>query len=303
MNEFQAIVTQRMIEEKYSQKHVDGKLRALFEESQELMDKVAEGVALLEDYTNKDYYTSKNARVAQLKSLDLTELVFNIFIGIAYFTKPELVTSASAQLATRLRFSDKVASITTVAEILAVLAATDVFDIFKEHRQGSLMIVSNVSLGEELTKFIEGTRYLPPMVCPPLELTSNYSSGYLTHKDGLVLGKGNQHAGDLCLDVLNKMNSVALSLNVDFISKVEEEPTYELDNQLKQEGWNTFKKQSYDTYGLLAGAGNCFYLTHKVDMRGRIYSQGYFVNTEGVGHKKACVDLFHKELITGVPTN
>jgi hypothetical protein len=161
------------------------------------------------------------------------------------------------------------------------------------------MVQSCINFDEELMKFIQNSRYLPPMVCLPLELTDNYSSGYLTHKDGLVLGKANNHSGDLCLDVLNTMNRVALSLNTDFISKVEEEPTFELVTTEQMHQWNIFKRQSYATYLTLAKNGNCFYLTHKVDMRGRIYSQGYHVNTEGVGHKKAMVELANKEQVTG----
>jgi DNA-directed RNA polymerase len=44
-----------------------------------------------------------------------------------------------------------------------------------------------------------------------------------------------------------------------------------------------------------------FHLTHKVDKRGRIYSQGYHVNTQGAAFKKAMIELAKEELIEGVP--
>ena len=166
----------------------------------------------------------------------------------------------------------------------------------------SLMVVSRIPLSEELIKYIENSQYLPPMVCEPLPLTHNYSSGYLTHNDSLILGTGNHHDGDLCLDVLNTMNRVALKLDLDFLSTVEEEPTFDLDTQDKVDQWAQFKEQSYMFYDLMNQNGNRLYLTHKVDKRGRIYSCGYHINTQGSSFKKASLELANEELVEGVPT-
>jgi len=51
----------------------------------------------------------------------------------------------------------------------------------------------------------------------------------------------------------------------------------------------------------MVSQGNEFYLTNKVDKRGRIYSQGYHINTQGTSFKKAMIDLAHEELVTGMP--
>jgi len=166
----------------------------------------------------------------------------------------------------------------------------------------SLMVVSCIPLSEELIKYIENSQYLPPMVCEPLPLTHNYSSGYLTHNDSLILGTGNHHGGDLCLDVLNTMNSVALKLDLDFLSTVEEEPTFDLDTQDKADQWAQFKEQSYMFYDLMHQNGNRLYLTHKVDKRGRIYACGYHISTQGTAFKKASLELANEELVEGVPT-
>lgn len=297
----QQVISQEMIENGYNRKHIDAKIRQEIMESPELMAAIAQGVILVQGYLSQSYYKSKDARIAQLKGLDLEDLVFDIIVGVSYFQRPELMASAAAQLASRLHFDDKVEAITTVSELLAVICETDCYHITKDSVQASLMIQSCITFSDELMQFIDRSRYLPPMVCVPLELKNNYDSGYLTHKDGLVLGKGNNHDGDLCLDVLNTMNQVALSLNTEFISKVEEIPTFDMVTPEQIEQWDHFKTQSYATYRMMTAAGNKFFLTHKVDMRGRIYSQGYHINTEGVAHKKAMVELHHKELVTGVP--
>lgn len=295
------IILQELNEERFNRKHIDVKIRTEIEASALMMAKVSQGVDLVNAYINGKYYESKMKRVAQLNGMDIQAVVMDIFVGIAYSLKPDLFTSVSAQMASRLKFNDQTAAITTVAELMAVLCQTDAFDITKEMKMSSLMVVSCIPLSDELIKFIENSQYLPPMVCEPLPLTHNYSSGYLTHNDSLILGSGNHHDGDICLDTLNTMSQVALQLDIDFLSKVEEEPTFELDSQDKVDQWNRFKKQSYGFYTLMADQGNQFYLNHKVDKRGRAYAHGYHITTQGTAFKKAMLEFATEEVVEGIP--
>lgn len=288
-------------ERRFNRRHIDKYIRMTLEENPNSMAKHAEGVERIRDWLSQTYYASKQARLDQLKGLDLEALVMDLFVGIAYVQREELFTSVSAQLAGRLGFSDKAESIQTVAELLAVLCQTDAFDICKASRSASLVIVNRLELTDRLRGFIADSQYLPPMVCEPETLTHNHSSGYLTHNDSLLLGKGNHHDGDLCLDVLNTQNKVALKLCVEFLCTVEEQPTFELDSAEKIDQWGEYKRQSYQLYHLLVTQGNRFWLTHKVDKRGRIYAQGYHVTSQGSAFKKASIELAHEELVTGVP--
>jgi hypothetical protein len=301
METMRQIVLQEMNEQRYNRKHIDAKIKAAIEGNFEMQAKLVQGVELVKKYMTGQYYESKMKRIAQLENLDIEALVMEIFVGISYSQKPELFTSVSAQVASRLQFSDRTEAITTVAELLAVLCLTDAFDITKANKSASLMVVSRIPLPYNLLQFILNSQYLPPMVCEPLELTHNYSSGYLTHNDSLILGTGNHHDGDICLDVLNTMNKVALKLDQDFLCTVEEEPTFELKDQDQTDQWNHFKKQSYTFYSLMAQQGNQFYLTHKVDKRGRIYAMGYHITTQGTAFKKASIELAHEEIVTGAP--
>lgn len=295
------IVLQELNEQRFNRKHIDVKIRTEIEASPVMVAKLEQGVELVDTYIKGKYYDSKMERVAQLIGMDIPALVMDLFVGIAYSLKPDLFTSVSAQMASRLKFSEQTAAITTVAELMAVLCQTDAFDITKENKMASLMVVSRIPLSDSLTKFIENSQYLPPMVCEPLELTHNYSSGYLTHNDSLILGSGNHHDGDICLDTLNTMNQVALKLDTDFLCKVEEEPTFELDSQEKVDQWKRFKKQSTEFYVLMAEQGNQFYLNHKVDKRGRAYCHGYHISTQGAAFKKAMLEFSQEELVDGVP--
>lgn len=303
METMRNIILQEMNEERFNRKHIDVKIRTAIEGNPEMVAKIEHGSALVQEYLATTYsYASKNRRIAQLANMDVSAMVMDIFVGIAYSQRPELFTSVSAQMAARLKFSDRTDAITTVAELMAVLCLTDAFDILKPNKQASLMVVSRIPLSDNLKSFIENSQYLPPMVCEPLELTHNYSSGYLTHNDSLILGSGNHHDGDICLDTLNLMNKVALKLDTQFLCKAEEDPTFDLDTQDKEDAWRRFKTQSYMFYSLMEQQDNRFYFTHKVDKRGRAYSQGYHLNPQGSSFKKAMLELADEELIEGVPT-
>ena len=295
------VIAQEIIEQTYSRKHIDAKIRKAIMDNPDMAAKLEQGVSLVNEWMHGTYYASKMARLEQLQALDIPELVMDIFTGVAYILKPELFTSVSAQLASRLGFNDTATAILTVAEVLAVLCQTDVFDITKEQRQSSLMVVSLIPLPDALTKYMAISQYLPPMVCEPLEVTHNFSSGYLTHNDTLILGSGNHHDGDICLDVINKVNKIPLKLCTQFLSTVEEEPSFELDSQDKITQWNEFKIQSYEFYVLMVQQGNRFYFTNKVDKRGRLYCQGYHLSSQGTAFKKAMLEFAEEEIVSGVP--
>lgn len=300
MDNILQIVRQEAVEKKYSKKHIDAAIRNYILSDEILGKKIIQGVKLVNAYMSKTYYPTKNLRILQLQAMDIEQLVIDIYVGVAYCVYPELFTSVSAKIAGRLNYNDKPDAIKTTAELLAVLCETDVFDIEKPSKYASLHVVSRLGLPQELIVYIENTEYLPPMLCEPLEITDNYSNGYLTFNDSMILGKGNHHSGNLCLDVINKMNKVCLKLDTAFLSSVEEEPTFALDTQEKLDQWLVFKKQSYSFYLLLAQQANEFYLTHKVDKRGRVYAQGYHCNTQGTAFKKACIELANEELVEGV---
>lgn len=288
-------------EQTYSRQHIDGYIKDEILDNPDMLEKIQMGIHLLEEWFEGDFHESKISRIAQVRETDLEILVINIFVGITYCQIPELFTSVSAQLASRLKFSDKASSIKTIGEILAVLCNTDAFDIIKASREASLVIQSKIPVSEKLLKYIHNSKYLPPMVCEPKELKSNYQSAYLTQKDSLILGSGNHHTGDICLDVLNAKNKVALKLDEEFLSSVEEEPTFEIDTVEKHHNWYKFKNDSYHFYRLMIRQGNEFHLTHKVDKRGRIYAQGYHITTQGSAFKKAMIELAEEEIVDGAP--
>jgi hypothetical protein len=294
---------QRSNEYLYCRKHINTYLDQAIRQDPDSEAKVVRGIQLLSDWLEGQYHLSKMARLAQLDALHLEQMVRDIFIGICYCQTPELFVSVTAQLASKVGFDDHRDSILTMAEMVAVLCETDAFDIIKGNQEDSLLIQCNLKLPHELMDAITRSVYVPPMVCEPKEVTNNFESPYLTFNDCQILGRGNAHTGDICLDVINLQNSIPLKLAVDFLSTVEEEPSAELDSLEKKREWAEFKRQSYALYTHLVQQGNKIYLTHKVDKRGRLYAQGYHINSQGSAFKKAMLELHQEEIVNGIRPN
>ena len=159
---------------------------------------------------------------------------------------------------------------------------------------------------EQTHKLVRQYQYLPPMIVPPLKVCENRGSGYLTIRtDSLVL-KNNHHEGDLGLDSINRFNNIALSINTDVVKGIRNQ-WKSLDKPKEDETWDDFQKrvkafERYErdamfTIALMVEMGNCFYLTHKTDKRGRTYAQGYHIQYQGNTWSKAIVELAEKELV------
>jgi len=161
------------------------------------------------------------------------------------------------------------------------------------------MVKANFSLEEKTKQFIANTKYLPPMLVPPREITSNRSCGYLTKTESVILGKMNHHDKPLALDVLNISNNIALSLDRSML-RFHEKSKKPLDSLEKIDNHRRMVNSSKVVYKELIEQGNKFFLTWRPDKRGRVYSQGYHVNLQSTSYKKALINLHEKHLITGV---
>lgn len=322
---------QERIEYKFSKSNIKKFILDDVLETPVIMEKVNQGVELLkawiaggyrdpqyDDNKKKQaYYDKKEERLRQLVGHDLEDIIMDVLAVVLPLEKPMLFTSVVGQLVGTLGYTSKLEGTKTIAEILAVLCETDLFDIGRNN-SGSLTIKSCFVMDEKLKAFIAQTQYLPPMICAPRIVKKNWDSGYLTRKESLIL-KDNHHDQNICLDSINKFNQVELSLDLNLLKTYNEPPT-DFDTKEKREewqalhpgecwqtelqeriaAWDRMVRDSYRVYLDLAKQGNKFWLTHKVDKRGRTYAQGYHVSTQGSAFKKAIVNLNKKELITGV---
>ena len=253
----------------------------------------------LREYISQSYWDSKNERLQAINK-DLTKVILNILtqtvlIASDYVPLLSICSSVSFGLG---RYHD----IQTCADVLWLINQTDLIliDIVNDTRY----IQSNMELPDELVNRLTLMCVLPPMLVKPRTLRHNKSCGYLTiNKDSLILGdKENYHDECISLDVLNTLNSQALCLDLDICYKFQKEFKSEFDKDtdeyLNQRKTYERAKEQFEYFRDVIQDKTIFF-THKVDKRGRIYSQGYQFNTQGSSYEKACINLKTKEFVEG----
>lgn len=315
MNRYRYLL-QEKIEKTFSKKFITAAAVDDLLTCESIVNKLNRGIEYVNSWLNKDHDIDRELRLLAVRELDIKELVMQVVACISLeCQKPMKMVSVASLCARHLNMSDKVEAIHTMAEIIAVLGETDLFDN-KKTREGWI-VISRVELDSEVTQYADNALYLPPLIIKPRKVRHNRDSGYITQRgESLILGfYENHHDDNICLDVLNTLNSNEYELDTDFINQYEEQwHREELSQQEYEElshadreiynmdakTWKKFQEQGKFFQHLMIHHGNSFYLCNKVDKRGRIYSSGYHVNVQGSSFKKAMVNFKHREIPTGL---
>jgi hypothetical protein len=315
MNRYRYLL-QEKIEKTFSKKFITAAAVDDLLTCESIVNKLNRGIEYVNSWLNKDHDIDRELRLLAVRELDIKELVMQVVACISLeCQKPMKLVSVASLCARHLNMSDKVEAIHTMAEIIAVLGETDLFDN-KKTREGWI-VLSRVELDSEVTQYADNALYLPPLIIKPRKVRSNRDSGYITQRgESLILGfYENHHDDNICLDVLNILNSNEYELDTDFINQYEEQwHREELSQQeyeelshadreiynMDEKNWKKFQEQGKFFQALMIHHGNSFYLCNKVDKRGRIYSSGYHVNVQGSSFKKAMVNFKHREIPTGL---
>jgi len=159
----------------------------------------------------------------------------------------------------------------------------------------------------EIQEKLKLYQYPLPMITKPKVVKDNLSTGYETVK-GLIVLNGSKYFldKDMCLDHINRSNSVPLELNMECIYS--DEGKYVKPNRKPGEDFMDYSKRlkqssvfydtSVDVMIALRKLSKQLYLTYKYDRRGRTYCSGYHVSTQGTDYNKAVLEFAHKEIIT-----
>lgn len=191
----------------------------------------------------------------------------------------------------------------TVADKLLLLCDVDYIDF---HEMTEKFTVK-YDVSEDVQKMLDRYQYPLPMVTKPNPVVKNYDTGYETIKGSAILnGSAYFDDKDICLDHLNRANSVALAIDIRTFHSEEGKylrPTRKpgedfIEFRKRQKQSDTFYATSVDVMESLVQLSDELYLTHKFDRRGRCYASGYHVNSQGTDYNKAVLKLAKKELIT-----
>lgn len=191
-----------------------------------------------------------------------------------------------------------------VADMLIRAAENDLVDYNPAYEQ----FIIKWTPEPKVYALIEQYQFLPPMIVPPLQVTSNRGRGHLTYREDSLILKKNHHEGDICLDVINIKNQIACQINVDVVKSIRNSwknlnkckpgETYE-DFQKRVDAFERFEKLTMKDMALMVNNDNEFYFPHAYDKRGRSYCSGYTINYQGNDYQKAVVEFKHEELVEG----
>ena len=287
---------QEQIEELFSKKHRKNIVLAELLEANGFNELLMDSVYRVQQYLQQE--TDSEIKKARLEEVwnqyqdtdDLIDMIEHMY-ALMFEQRGRIPLVSLANMMSGWLRLPKQYGIQTMAEIMVVLAELDFYDI--DFHKGQLSFKPKYTVSEETRIRLNQLMYLPPMISEPKVITKNKDNYHFTlSPESMILGgKENHHDGEICLDILNRLSQQELVIDQEFVE--ENKPT-------KPEGmvvddWDMYVNQ-LDFVNELLG-NNTIYLTHKVDKRGRVYSCGYHVDTQGDDYHKACIELANKHII------
>ena len=289
-------IEQVVAEDVYSRKNIRKYIQEAIEQS------VTEDLKpLFENYVQKvtDWmmtpgsYESIEREKQHIRSIEPNDIVIEIFVAVLPCTQPTPIQEVATKLLKILNFDDVFTGIKMAANLLGVCSDSKLYMVYGD----PLRIKSNFELSDQIKQIIEKTQYLNPMLCPPNNWESNVGGGYITSCDSIVLKKYNRHNKPQALDALNTVQQIEWELDDVMVNYIEK-PNTEPETKEQIEAATLLSNKSLNVYQEMMDTGNSFYFVWRYDFRGRMYSQGYYINLQSTSYKKAILNFKKKELIT-----
>lgn len=282
-------------EEKYSRRNIQKWIKDVIMQEETLVYAMAMAHQTITEYMLEDYYPTKVTRYRTFNEYnDLEPIMLEVMIEVLKAPNGTIIFQQIAgRVAQFVNNMDYIDAIKTVSDIMGLMCHADLFDVIQPALadEGVLTIQSKLSLDEAMLQKIANTKYLPPMLVPPSDVSSNKGNQYLTFKTSLVKKSYNFHNDYLAYDVINILQSYELSLDEFVVHQEIESSKTELDTQEKKDNFNRMVLASKATYLEILDAGNKFYEPWSYDKRGRSYMDGYHINYQSSQYKKALINI------------
>ncbi len=217
----------------------------------------------IDTWREDDFYPMKQELVDRLPCTQ--DIVVELMLTMVSKHHEHLIQGSAVELGSRLGYRDTIESAKIGSSILSICHGT-LFDIML--RPDGIWLQPLLSIDMELRRKLKELTYLPPNLVAP-SWTSNHG-GWAWEKKSVILGKGNHHNETQALDVLNKLQSVAWTIDTEVL--VSEQHHNQTHNEMEIVGHYV---------------GEQMYFTHQFDKRGRIYSSGYQINPQADEYQKA----------------
>lgn len=248
-------------------------------------------------YLTTPYEGDKERNVEQIRHMAPEEIVLEILANTITLTEPGSIQQIVSALSVTLGYEDMADGVPIATELL--VESSKVFLVFilpPGKGRGSPTVKPRFTASPATFEYIEKTRYLDPLVCPPQPWKTNTDGGYITTKTSVILGRHTHHDMPQALDVLNILQEIEWKLNKDVLNEPEI-PTKPLETKDQMVGHILMQTVSKAVYKLFKGKS--FWLKWGYDKRGRAYSFGYYINIQSSSYKKALMDFAEEEIIDG----
>ena len=237
-------------------------------------------------------YESKDFRKITIAAKGVDTVITEVFIAVLSCTGVTPIQAVVAKIEPHLGFDDPFVGVKAAAEILGVCWDKQLYKVYND----PLRIEPILRLPQEVREYIANTKYMNPMLCEPNEWSTNFAGGYLTICEHVILGRHNNHQEKQALDALNIVQAIEWELCPIAVNYIEK-PKHVLDTDEKIVAWQQHINMSTTVYQQMMDADNSFWFPWKYDFRGRMYSQGHYINLQSTGYKKSLLNFKHKELI------
>lgn len=297
---------QEIQEDTYSRTNRRAWILKEIKNSQEVLDLIETVRNAVEQWIDGPCYKSLQAIKNELSCVPIkdfiTETITDMFICVVGENRPKTIQQVVGTGSRALEeiLQDPLAQAKCASEILGFMCQFDLIDIDTATYGDTeySMVSTAFELPDKVINRIEQTKYMPPMIAQPKRVKRNKDFVHYTFEERMILGdRHNYHEDNISLDVINTQNQIPLKLD-QYVLATTEESTSPLDNPQKIANFALVQQASRTVYNSIMAEGNVFWNTHAWDMRGRLYSRGYYVHIQSTEYKKALINFEYQEEIS-----
>lgn len=246
-------------------------------DEREVIPELDKCIHLINNWLCMNHYESKQLRLEEWNPTKVDAYSILCHILINCLIHREMTYQAMiGSIANDIRCNEQLDRIKTAAEVIALAYQCDLIVITK--RSDTMFITTEFELDEDIPEF---DKHQPE------------NQPYADMSNQILGCRFKQHKKDTCLNHINTMNAVPLTLEWRVINELQDKPKKE--ETEAEEAWQDFVRRSQETYQNIGT--DTFYLRHAYDTRGRTYCEGYYVTYQGNDFKKGIITLANKELI------
>lgn len=283
------------IEERYSRRNIRSWIKEELMSDESMVYALSVAYDSIQEYLLGDYYPSKNRRYITFREYnDIEPIMMEVMVEVLQAREGRSIFQQIAgKVSSYVKGMDYLDAVKTVSDIMGLMCHANLFDVIQPAmaEEGVLIIQSDLTLDDAMFQRIANTKYLPPMLVKPAEISTNIGFQYLSFPTSLIKKKHNQHFEYIAYDVINILQSYQLSLDKEVVFNEVEVSKKPLDTQEKKDNFLRMSLASKATYLETLEYGNKFFIPWSYDKRGRSYMDGYHINYQSTEYKKALIKL------------